>query len=577
MLFSQKIRKIAPELDALKMGMDWTEDDLNKPQVMVGSTYGYGHPGSFHLNKLTDICMENLAQTGAKGSSFIVSDMCDGIAQGHDGMNYSLVSREMIANMVEVQGRAAPHDGLVLISSCDKAVPAHLIAAARLKMPTVFIPGGAMKIGPEKTTVDSTARAYSRYKKGDINKKQYQKIQKNACPSCGACQFMGTASTMQVMAETLGLTLPGAALIPAQTKYLNEMTALASRQVKKLIDKNITARDILNKKSLINAVAVHAAIGGSTNTLLHLPALAMELGIELKAETFDEINRKVPFLTNTIPSGEYPTQYFWHAGGVPQVMQQIKKYLHLDVPTITGKTLRENLQSLDNYSYLQGMKQSPNEMPAREKVIFSSDNPINNSGAIAILKGNLAPDGAVIKHSALPKKLRAFAGKARVFNREEEALKAVLNNNINPGEIIIIRYEGPRGSGMPEMYYTTEAIASDPELASSIALITDGRFSGATRGPAIGHVSPEAATGGPIALVKENDLIEIDLSRRSLNITGVEGKKENPEKINEILNSRKENWQKPELQKKEGVLGLYTSLATSGIKGGYMKTNNHNR
>lgn len=254
-------------------------------------------------------------------------------------------------------------------------------------------------------------------------------------------------------------------------------------------------------------------------------------------------------------------------------MKQIKEHLHLEVPTITGKSLKENLKTLENYSHLKGMNQAPKNMPAKEKVILSANNPINERGAIAILKGNLAPDGAVIKHSALPENLKVFTGQARVFNQEEDAMEAVLNDKINPGEVIIIRYEGPRGSGMPEMYYTTEAIASDSELVSSIALITDGRFSGATRGPAIGHVSPEAATGGPIALVEENDLIEINLPRRSLNITGINGKKENQAKINQVLKKRKENWEKPELDEKHGVLGLYTSLATSGIKGAYMKTN----
>ncbi|MFW6267484.1 MAG: dihydroxy-acid dehydratase [Halanaerobium sp.] len=577
MLKSQKIRESSPELDALKMGMDWDEEDLAKAQIIVSSTYGYGHPGSFHLDKLVDQALTSLQNEGAKGASMIVSDICDGIAQGHDGMNYSLVSREMIANMVEVQAKAAPYDGMLMISACDKAIPAHLIAAARLNFPTVHVPGGSMALGEKNTTVDMTASDYAKYKRGEIAKEKYLETQKLACPSCGACQFMGTASTMQVMTEALGLALPGSALIPANGPYLNEMTALAASYLTRAVDRELKVSDIVNQKSLENAIAVHAAVGGSSNALLHLPAFAHELGIKINGDLFDEINRKVPFLVNTIPSGDYPTQYFWYAGAVPEIMERIKEHLHLDALTITGQTLGENLKSLDQFSYLKGMEAKPSLMPDQKKVIFTPENPINEQGAVAILRGNLAPEGSVVKHSALPKEMKNFVGRARVFDREEEAMEAVLNGSIQSGDAVIIRYEGPKGSGMPEMYYTTEAIASDPELNKSTALITDGRFSGATRGPAIGHVSPEAASGGAIALVEENDLIEINIEKRGLNIVGVKGDKRSKAEIERILKERRAKWKRPEQTHTKGSLAIFTQLAASPMDGAYIDTEKLNR
>ncbi|MFP4199036.1 MAG: dihydroxy-acid dehydratase [Halanaerobium sp.] len=577
MLKSQKIRESSPELDALKMGMDWDEEDLAKAQIIVSSTYGYGHPGSFHLDKLVDQALTSLQNEGTKGASMIVSDICDGIAQGHDGMNYSLVSREMIANMVEVQAKAAPYDGMLMISACDKAIPAHLIAAARLNFPTVHVPGGSMALGEKNTTVDMTASDYAKYKRGEIAKEKYLETQKLACPSCGACQFMGTASTMQVMTEALGLALPGSALIPANGPYLNEMTALAASYLTRAVDRELKVSDIVNQKSLENAIAVHAAVGGSSNALLHLPAFAHELGIKINGDLFDEINRKVPFLVNTIPSGDYPTQYFWYAGAVPEIMERIKEHLHLDALTITGQTLGENLKSLDQFSYLKGMEAKPSLMPDQKKVIFTPENPINEQGAVAILRGNLAPEGSVVKHSALPKEMKNFVGRARVFDREEEAMEAVLNGSIQSGDAVIIRYEGPKGSGMPEMYYTTEAIASDPELNKSTALITDGRFSGATRGPAIGHVSPEAASGGAIALVEENDLIEINIEKRGLNIVGVKGDKRSKAEIERILKERRAKWKRPEQTHTKGSLAIFTQLAASPMDGAYIDTEKLNR
>lgn len=574
MLRSQKIRQTGPEIDALRLGMDWQVEDLDKKQVMIGSTYGYGHPGSFHLDRLITATNEKVYETGGKGAPVIVSDICDGIAQGHDGMNYSLVSREMIANMVEIQALATPYDGLILISTCDKAIPAHLMAAARINLPVIHVSGGSMAPGPDGLTLEEIGKYSAELKRGKISEKEFLHYQQNACPTCGACQFMGTASTMQVLSEALGLALPGSALIPATSPRLIEMAKVSVEYLLKLIDLQITPKDILTQKAFENAIMIHAAIGGSTNALLHIPAIAHELELEINADLFDQIHRQIPFLANVKPNGRYFTQYLWHAGGVPQIMQEIKEYLNLDVLTVTGKTLGENLESLEDFSYLEGMGTDPlKDFPGSREVIFSQDKPIQSHGSIAVLKGNLAERGAVIKHAAVDQKIWNFVGRAKPYDSEEAGLAAVLSKEIQPGDVLIIRYEGPKGSGMPEMFYTTEAIASDPQLANSIALITDGRFSGATRGPAIGHVSPEAAEGGVIALVEEDDLIELNINERSLRIVGIAGQPKTPEEIKKILAERKQKWQKPKNRFNHGALGIYTRLAVSAIDGGYLKLN----
>lgn len=577
LLRSQKIRKKGPEIDALRMGVDWNIEDLEKKQVMVGNTYGYGHPGSFHLNKFAEKALDVINKNNGKAASMIVSDICDGIAQGHDGMNFSLLSREMIANMVEVQAMASPYDALVLISTCDKSVPAHLMAAARINLPVIHIPGGSMEPGPDGLTLEEVGKYSAELKRGNIDEKQFEEYQQLACPSCGACQFMGTASTMQVMAEALGLALPGAALIPSGSPALLEMVEKASKQILRMIDLDIKPSDILTKKSFENAIMVHAAIGGSTNALLHIPAIAHEIGLNTRgnsiidADLFDRIHREIPFLANIKTSGEYPTQDFWYAGGVPEIMNKIKDFLHLDVVTVTGKTLGENLENLDKFEYLRNMENRASFMPDKEKVIYSIDKPLQKEGAVAILKGNLAPMGSVIKHSAVDPAVHHFIGKARPFDNEEEALEAVINGVIKSGDVVIIRYEGPRSSGMPEMFYTSEAIASDSVLNKSTALITDGRYSGATRGPAIGHVSPEAVDGGPIAFVEEDDLIEINIAERTINIVGVKGEKKRLKEIDKILAEREKKWEKPAHKFSSGSLGIYTKLATTSIEGAYIK------
>jgi dihydroxy-acid dehydratase len=409
-------------------------------------------------------------------------------------------------------------------------------------------------------------------KRGEITEENFKEKQHTACASCGACAFMGTAATMQVMSEALGLALPGTAVMPATHKEMEEEVKNAAEQLLEVIKMDLKPSLILTQKAFENAIMVHAAVAGSTNTLLHIPAIAHELGIEIDPELFDSIHRKIPFLTNIRPSGFFPAQYFWFAGGVPAVMEEIKEFLHLDAMTVTGRTVGENLEELKSNGYYEKCRRNLKDLNVtKEKIISSVGNPIQKEGAVAILKGNLAPEGAVVKHSAVDQKMHKVTLIARPFNTEEEAFDAVIHKIIKPGDAVLIRYEGPRGSGMPEMFYTTEAIASDPELVSSVALITDGRYSGATRGPAIGHVSPEASEGGPIALVEEGDLIHIDIYNRTLDIVGIKGEEKTKSEIEDILLERKKKWIRPETKLKTGVLGFYTKLAVSAMKGAYME------
>ncbi|MGH4051187.1 MAG: dihydroxy-acid dehydratase [Clostridium sp.] len=572
MLKSQELRNKAPEIDSLRLGAGWKIEDLEKPQIIVESSFGHSHPGSAHLDTLVEEACAGVYQNGGRPAKFFVTDICDGEAQGHDGINYSLASREIMADMIEIHVQATPYDAGIFITSCDKSVPAHLMAIARLDMPAVFVPGGIMNAGPDMLTLEQIGTYSAQFERGEITEEKFNYYKHNACPSCGACSFMGTASTMQIMAEALGMALPGTALVPATSNELKSIANIAGQHALKLVEMNITPSQIMTMKAFENAIMVHAAIAGSSNTLLHLPAIAHELGLEIKPEMFDEIHRKIPFLLNIRPSGFYPGSYFWYAGGVPAVMEEIKEYLHLDVLTVTGKTLGENLEDLKKNGFYEKCNKYLKVLELKkEDIIRNKENPIQAQGAIAILKGNLAPEGAVVKHSAISKKLLQVVLKARVFDCEEDAMKAVLTKKINPGDAVFIRYEGPKGSGMPEMFYTTEAIASDKELVESIALITDGRFSGATRGPAIGHVSPEASEGGPIALVEEGDLIKIDIPARTIDIIGVNGHEKSLSEIDEMLRERKEIWVKPESKHTKGVLRIYTKYAVSPMKGGYME------
>ena len=571
-MISQEVRKIAPEMDPLRIGMGWKPEDLSKPQIMIESTFGDSHPGSAHLFSLVEQASQGVYSQGGKAARYFSTDICDGMSQGHDGINYSLASRDAICNMIEIHNNATPFDAAVFISSCDKAVPAHLMGIGRINTPAILVTGGVMDAGPNLLTLEQIGMYSAQYQRGEISEEQLTYYKHHACPSCGACSFMGTASTMQIMGEALGLMLPGSALMPATCQDLQDVARRAGEQAVKLAKMGLKPRDMVTMKSFENAIMVHAAISGSTNSLLHIPAAAKEFGLEVDAETFDRLHRGAHYLLDIRPAGRWPAQYFYYAGGVPRIMEEIKSMLHLDVMTVTGKTLGENLEDLKQSGFYEKCDEYMRKTGCqREDVIRSFGNAIGTNGAIAVLKGNLAPEGAVVKHTAVPKEMFKATLNARPFDSEEEAISAILTHRINPGDAVFIRYEGPKGSGMPEMFYTTEAISSDPELAASIALLTDGRFSGASKGPAIGHISPEAASGGPIALVEEGDLIEIDIEARKLAIVGIAGTPMSEEEIAAVLAERKKKWQPRPPRYTSGVLKIYSEHAVSPMKGGYME------
>lgn len=579
MLKSQEMRKLAPEMDPLRIGTGWKKEDLEKPQIMVESTYGDSHPGSGHLNLLVEEVRKGVAEAGGFGARYFCTDICDGESQGTDGINYSLASREMIANMIEIHANATPFDGGVYLSSCDKGMPGNLIGLARVDIPAIVVPGGTMNAGPEMLTLEQLGMYSAKFERGEIDEEKLDWAKCNACPSCGACSFIGTASTMQIMAEALGLALPGSALMPATSPDLLAYAQEAGSQAVKLAQmEHMRPSDLVTKESFENAILVHAAISGSTNCLLHIPAIAHEFGIEITGDTFDRLHRNARYLLDVRPAGRWPAECFYYAGGVPAIMEEIKDHLHLDVMTVTGKTLGENLAELREngfYEKCSGWLAKFNERYGtsitKEDIIRPYDKAIGTDGSIAVLRGNLAPEGAVIKHTACPKEMFHAVLRARPFDSEEECLDAVLKHKVQKGDAVFIRYEGPKGSGMPEMFYTTEAISSDPALARSIALITDGRFSGASKGPVIGHVSPEAADGGPIALVEEGDLIRIDIRGRSLSIIGANGAEKTPEQMEAILAARRAAWSPRPPRYTKGVLRFYTRHAVSPMRGGYME------
>ncbi len=576
-LNSQKMRKLAPELDPLRIGTGWKPEELELPQIFIESTFGDSHPGSGHLDQLVEAARRGIRDEGGHGARYFCTDMCDGESQGTDGINYSLVSREMIANMIEIQANATPFDGGVFIASCDKGMPGNLIGLARVNLPSVVVCGGTMKAGPELLTLNELGVYSARYERGEINKERLEWAKINACPGCGACSFIGTASTMQIMAEALGLTLPGSALLPADSPDLLEYAYKSGRQAVRLAKEGKNVQDMITMDSFENAILVHAAISGSTNTLLHLPAIAHEFGLEIDGDTFDRLHRNARFLLDLRPTGKWPAEVFYYAGGVPAIMEEIRPFLHLDAQTVTGKTLGENLDELKAggfYEKCQKWLDLFNERYhlslKKEDIIRPYDKAMGTDGSIAVLKGNLAPEGAVIKHTACPKEMFRAVLRARPFDSEEECLDAVLHHKVEKGDAVFIRYEGPKGSGMPEMFYTSEAISSDPELGRSIALITDGRFSGASTGPVIGHCSPEAASGGPIALVEEGDLIEIDIAERKLNIIGIHGERKSEEEIAAVLAARKAEWQPKPRRYRNGVLRMFSEHAVSPMKGAYL-------
>jgi len=570
MLKSQRTRQINPEADPLMLGSGWCPRDLGSAQILLESAHGDSHPGSRHLKELSDAARNGVYRNGGKPSQYTTTDICDGVACGHDGMNYSLVSRDIMAGMVEIHAASLPYDALITFSSCDKSVPAHLMAIARLNLPSLHFSGGSMMPGPEFTTAVKCYETKESVAKGQMTPTTAQFYTANACGSNGACQYMGSAATMQILAEAMGLSLPGNALMPAWANILRHKADQAADAVMHLLDRGITARKILTREAFENAMMVHAAVSGSTNALIHLPAIARQAGITINPKEFDNIHRKIPVLCSLQLSGKWPGQLLWYAGGVPGIMRELKAYLHMDVLTVTGKTLAQNLEDLETRGffqqaqlYLKNYKLTP------EEIILPLSSPYNQDGGLGILFGNLAPDGAVIKHAAMDPSMHCHTGPARVFDSEEAAIAAIEQDRIKPGDVVVIRYEGPKGSGMPEMFKTTEILHTKTALRNTVALVTDGRFSGASRGPAVGHVSPEAATGGPIALVAENDLILIHVAQRILEVVGIDGKAKSENEVAKILALRKNVLPAYE-KKREGILGLFTRAAGNTWEGAGM-------
>ncbi len=565
---SQAQRALWAQFDALQLGSGWDEGDITKEQILIEDAFGDSHPGSVHLNALSEQARYGVLESNAHPALFHVTDICDGCAQGHDGMNLVLASREAICDMVETHAGFVPWDGMILCSSCDKSVPAHLKAAARMDIPAVFLPGGSMRPGPNMTTSLVAGDISLRQKRdGQITPGEVRAYKLTGCPSPGACTFLGTASTMQCMAEALGMALPGSALAPATMRDILHFARESGRAVVRLARSGITPSRIMTREAFENAIVVHSAIGGSTNALLHLPSIARELGIALDMDLFDRINHKIPHIGNINPSGAHLTEAFWFAGGVARVQWLLRDALNLDVMTVTGRTLGENLELLAQDGFFErGLGYLANYGLTREQVILPPDS-APETGSVAILRGNLAPEGAVVKYSACAEEMRSHTGPARVFDCEEDAYAAVVAGKINPGDVIVIRYEGPRGSGMPEMLMTTEAIVCDKRLNGSVSLVTDGRFSGATRGAAIGHVSPEAASGGPLAYVDTGDIIRYDIASRTLALVGIAGQILPEAEIGRILEARRRERPLKAMPERKGLFKRYTQNALSAMQG----------
>jgi dihydroxy-acid dehydratase len=568
-LRSQRLRQVNFQGDALRLGMNWTEDDLRKPQVLVESAYGMGHPGTFHFRALTEEVSNGVFETGGKPAEFVVSDICDGVVQATEGMNYSLVSRDIMAAMIEIHALGHPHDAMVLISGNDKSVPAQLMAMARCDLPAVHVPGGTQLNAPDYVTSNKLWSMGAAFKRGELTGDELELAQRGACPTCGACQFMGSAATGQVLSEALGLALPGSALVPEPLTKLLRYARAAGKQILRLLAEDLTPRRILTREAFENAIVVHAAIGGSTNALLHLPAIAHEVGLEITIDDFDRIHRQVPVLANVKTTGRYPVEYFWYAGGVSAVMLELRDMLHLDCVTVTGKTLGENLEEIEHSKFFmrERLGYLRNFKIDRDEIIRPRDDPFATDGGLAILRGNIAPEGAMVKTFSVPKEMHVHTGPARVFEDEDGAIEALIKRQITPGDVLVIRYEGPRARGMPELYFAAAILSSDPVLNSTTAIVTDGRYSGAMQGPCIGHVAPEALDGGPIALVEENDLIEVNVSERRLAIVGIGGEPRPEGVVTETLAQRREQWSPRPSRHSRGILSLYEQVASSASHG----------
>ena len=531
--------------------LGYTKEEMKKPMIGVVCSYNEIVPGHINLDKIAEAVKMGIAEAGGMPVEFPAIAVCDGIAMGHTGMKYSLVTRDLIADSTECMARAHQFDGLVMIPNCDKNVPGLLMAAARVNIPTVFVSGGPMlagKVRGEKRSLSSMFEAVGEYEAGKIGMEELKLYEENVCPTCGSCSGMYTANSMNCLTEVIGMGLPGNGTIPAVYSARIRLAKMAGYAIMDMIEKNIRPRNIMTEAAFRNALTVDMALGCSTNTMLHLPAIAHECGIELKVENANEISAKTPNLCHLAPAGYAYMEDLNEAGGVYAVMKELSKKNLLDLSgiTVTGKTMEENIAHARNKD---------------EEIIRPIDKPFMPIGGIAVLKGNLAPDTGVVKRSAVAPEMMVHEGPARVFDCEEDAIAAIKGGKINPGDVVVIRYEGPKGGpGMREMLNPTSAIVG-MGLGSTVALITDGRFSGASRGAAIGHVSPEAAVGGPIALIEEGDIISIDIPNYSLNV-----------KISdEELEKRRKAWKPKKRPDLDGYLVRYRALVTSGNRGAILE------
>lgn len=536
---------------SLLSALGLTRKEMERPLIGVVNAANEIVPGHIHLGKIAEAVKAGVRSAGGTPIEFPAIAVCDGIAMNHEGMRYSLPSRELIADSIEIMAMAHPFDGLVLIPNCDKCVPGMLMAALRLNIPAILVSGGPMMAGPNATDLNSVFEAVGKYKAGQIDDKELCHVEESACPGCGSCSGMFTANTMNCLSEAIGLALPGNGTIPAVSAQRIRLAKEAGEQIMELVAKNICPRDIVTEKSVHNAVAIDMALGGSTNTVLHLPAVFSEAELSLTLDIFDEVSRVTPNLCKLAPAGKHHiVEDLQRAGGVPAVISELlkKNLVDGDVLTVTGKTLRQYIEE-NNVHVLD------------HEVIRPIDNPYSDQGGIAILHGNIAPLGAVVKQSAVAQEMRSRTATAKVFDREEDAMDAILSGKIQKGDCVVIRYEGPKGGpGMREMLGPTSAIAG-MGLDKDVMLITDGRFSGATRGAAIGHISPEAAEGGPIRLVRTGDQIKLDIPTRTLELLVSE----------EELAKRAESYQAPAPKAKTPVLRRYAKLVTSAATGAVYK------
>ena len=531
--------------------LGYTKEELDRPLVGIVSSYNEIVPGHMNLDKIVNAVKMGVAMAGGTPVMFPAIAVCDGIAMGHIGMKYSLVTRDLIADSTEAMALAHQFDALVMVPNCDKNVPGLLMAAARINVPTIFVSGGPMLAGHvkgQKRSLSSMFEAVGSYAAGTMTEEDVCEFENKVCPTCGSCSGMYTANSMNCLTEVLGMGLPGNGTIPAVYSERIRLAKHAGMQVMELYRKNIRPRDIMTKEAILNALTVDMALGCSTNSMLHLPAIAHEIGMDFEIDFANGISAKTPNLCHLAPAGPTYMEDLNEAGGVYAVMNELNKknLLNTECMTVTGKTVGENIAGCVNKN---------------PEVIRPIDNPYSQTGGLAVLKGNIAPDGSVVKRSAVVEEMLVHEGPARVFECEEDAITAIKGGQIHPGDVVVIRYVGPKGGpGMPEMLNPTSAIAG-MGLGSSVALITDGRFSGASRGASIGHVSPEAAVGGPIALIEEGDIIEIDIPNLKLNVRVSD----------EELAARKEKCQLREPEVTTGYLARYASMVTSGNRGAVLE------